>query len=399
MYSWGGGPPSPASGSPSDRAIRWLQTSKGFLLAAIVLGAILVADSGAMGYTVTSGGQGGSTVAYSAPDIPATNPSSTPTLTPGSTSSTAPSPTTPGTAPAKTPATLPTTPGTTPGTTPAKTPATTATTPGSTTSKGTGTSTTGPTTVTNALPPEGSPPSPMPASVVAAVTGIPTGEFNAIGVSFTPRPAGLHLLSGQPTFDVTGKPGILFMGDEWCPFCAVERWAIVAALSRFGTFSSLGSVTSSSKDVYPGTPSFSFDGSSYSSPYIGFEEIELASTQTDSQGQYLLLQSPNATEAAIIGHYDNSSVLGTGWNTGAVPFLDIDNTAIFAGSAFSPALLAGQSAQQVAAGLSNSSLTATRAIVASANVISAEICRATGQQPASVCSSPGVTAVTPTQGA
>jgi hypothetical protein len=232
----------------------------------------------------------------------------------------------------------------------------------------------------------------MPASVVDAVATIPVTEYNAVGVSITPPVGGRHVLSGQPPLVVNGKPGIFFMGDEWCPFCAAQRWAIVAALSRFGTFSSLGSVTSSASDIDPGTPSFSFDGSTYTSPYVSFEAVELASTETDSQGQYLLLQSPTPTETRIVDAYESAAVLGPNWAPGSVPFLDVGNGAIFAGSAFSPALIAGRSAQQVAAELSNPSLPGTRAILAAANLISFEICGITGQQPAAVCTSGGVRA-------
>src|SRR5438270_1263439 len=31
------------------------------------------------------------------------------------------------------------------------------------------------------------------------------------------------------------KPVFLFVGAQYCPFCAAERWAVVKALSRFGT--------------------------------------------------------------------------------------------------------------------------------------------------------------------
>ena len=32
----------------------------------------------------------------------------------------------------------------------------------------------------------------------------------------------------------SGKCLVFFMGAEFCPFCAAERWAIVGALDRFG---------------------------------------------------------------------------------------------------------------------------------------------------------------------
>ncbi len=347
----------------------WIRTTPGFLTAATVLAVVLIADAGAMGYTVNGGGGGGTSPAgYAAPYIP--------------------SPTTPSSVPSA-PVTPTTSPGSKSGTAGAGATGTGTAGKGTAGAGATGTGTTAPTQVP---PPQGSPPAPMPASVVDAVASIPAHEFDSIGVSATPPVGGLHPLSNQLPLVVDGKPGVFFMGDEWCPFCAAERWALVAALSRFGTFSSLGSVTSSSKDIDPSTPSFSFDGSTYTSPYLSFESVELESTQTDSQGQYLLLQTPTPAEDQIVNAYETTALLGAGWTPGSVPFIDVGNDAIFAGSAFSPSLLAGQTAQQVAAGLTDTTLPATRSIVAAANVLAAEICRSTGQQPTSVCASPGVQA-------
>lgn len=346
-----------------ERTLGWVRTTSGFLTVAVVLAVILIADAGAMGYTVNGGGGGSSPAGYAAPALPTpTTPSSVPMA-----------PVTPTTPPASK----------------------TGTTGAGTTGAGTtGTGTTGPQTTspTQVPPPQGAPPALMPASVVDAVASIPASEFNTVGVAVTPPVSGLHPLSNQPPLVVDGKPGIFFMGDEWCPFCAAERWALVAALSRFGTFSSLGSVTSSSKDIDPSTPSFSFDGSTYTSSYLGFEAVELDSTQTDTQGQYLLLQTPTPAEDQLINTYETATFLGAGWTPGSVPFIDVGNNVIFAGSAFSPSLLAGQTAQQVAVGLSNIALPATRSILAAANVLTAEICQSTGQQPASVCTSSGVQA-------
>ena len=55
------------------------------------------------------------------------------------------------------------------------------------------------------------------------------------------------------------------MGAEYCPYCAAERWAMAVALSRFGTFSDLRLIHSSSADIYPNTPTLSFYRSSYAS--------------------------------------------------------------------------------------------------------------------------------------
>ena len=59
---------------------------------------------------------------------------------------------------------------------------------------------------------------------------------------------------------------MVFVGAEFCPYCALERWALVVALFRFGTFSNLGqTISSSSTDVYPGLQSWSFKDSTFTS--------------------------------------------------------------------------------------------------------------------------------------
>ena len=83
------------------------------------------------------------------------------------------------------------------------------------------------------------------ASVVAKTTSVPASTLNAVG-------DGGGAVSGKPTkitssaLTSNGKPEVLYMGAEYCPYCAAERWAIIVALSRFGTFSGLSTVHSAS---------------------------------------------------------------------------------------------------------------------------------------------------------
>ena len=72
-----------------------------------------------------------------------------------------------------------------------------------------------------------------------------------------------------------GKPLVVYVGAEYCPYCAAERWVMVMWLSRFGTFKNLSEIQSSSTDVCPNTDTFTFYKSSYSSPYIDFSPNEV----------------------------------------------------------------------------------------------------------------------------
>lgn len=41
----------------------------------------------------------------------------------------------------------------------------------------------------------------------------------------------------DPALTAAGKPDLRYIGAEFCPICAAERWAMYVALSKFGTFS------------------------------------------------------------------------------------------------------------------------------------------------------------------
>ena len=69
-----------------------------------------------------------------------------------------------------------------------------------------------------------------------------------------------------------GRPQVLYIGGEFCPYCAADRWSLVNALSRFGTFSSLRYMRSAATDQNLAT--FTFDGSRYTSSYVSFVPIE-----------------------------------------------------------------------------------------------------------------------------
>src|ERR1700749_1723784 len=97
------------------------------------------------------------------------------------------------------------------------------------------------------------------------VTSVPAATFNAVGAGTA---AGLNATSGQPPLTANGKPEVVYMGGEFCPYCAAERWALTAALGRFGTFTGLNLIHSSPTDVYPSTPTISFHGFGYTSKFL-----------------------------------------------------------------------------------------------------------------------------------
>lgn len=230
-----------------------------------------------------------------------------------------------------------------------------------------------------------------PAAVVRAVSSVPQSVFDAVGT-----PSDLYMpsvLQAQPPLSVkaTGGtlPGVLYVGAGYCPFCAAERWPLVVALSRFGTFSGLKVTTSSHTDVYPDTATFSFHGATFSSPYVAFLSVELYGSQPGANGKFSALEKPTAMETQLLDKYDGPPYVQS---SGAIPFLDVANKYLVVSAQYSPQVLANLSVSQIASDLSNPQSPVTQQVAGSANVVTAAICSSTRDQPESVCSDPAVVA-------
>ena len=122
------------------------------------------------------------------------------------------------------------------------------------------------------------------AGVVSDLTSVPTSTTDKIGDGGGQVNAKPKAVTGGTPLTANGKPEMLYMGAEYCPYCAAERWAMIQALSRFGTFSGLSTSHSAAAngagqaEPYPNTPTFTFHGSSYTSKYLTFTPVE---TQTN----------------------------------------------------------------------------------------------------------------------
>jgi hypothetical protein len=239
------------------------------------------------------------------------------------------------------------------------------------------------------------PVTPAPASVVKDVTTIPASVYDKVGVNFpsAAQPVSPPIkLKNQPPLSIGGKsPAMLYYGAEYCPYCAAERWAVVAALSRFGTWSNLKITASSHTDVYNDTHTFSFKGATLTSPYLTLATVEQYSNIPTSGGSYTNLENPTKEEETII---TNGQKYIPGATPGQVgfPFINIGNKAIISGATYNPGILAGLSWTDIAGGLDDASNPVTQSIVGAANYISAAVCASTKDAPSSVCSSPGVKA-------
>ena len=202
--------------------------------------------------------------------------------------------------------------------------------------------------------------------IVRQVTTVPAAVLTGVSSGQVITPLQAVQRSGPP-LTVGGKPAIVFVSEESCPFCAAERWSLAVALSHFGTWSHLGSTMSSATDVYPGTATLSFRAAVYRSTELTLRTTEL----TDNAGRPLQAQTPLDTR--LIDAFDVPPYVNSADQSGAVPFLDIANRYILAGAQYSPQVLAGLSAAQIAAQLANPSSPVAQAIDGSARVIVAAI--------------------------
>ncbi len=239
--------------------------------------------------------------------------------------------------------------------------------------------------------PSGSASGPALASsqVFNAVTKVDPNVLAAVGKGGVQNP--LKAVNGSPPIlkGPTGKPEFLYMGAEYCPYCAAERWAVVVALSRFGTFSKLYQTTSSSTDVYPNTPTFTFytghyGGSFYTSSYIDFVPVETA----DQQGNPL--QTPTTEQQNLIKTYDAAPYTS---QAGSIPFIDFGNRYVLIGASYNAQDLANLQWQDIANDLADSNSAVSKDILGTANYLTAGICMITQQQPGSVCSTPAIQSI------
>ncbi|MFZ0178355.1 MAG: DUF929 family protein [Candidatus Dormiibacterota bacterium] len=217
----------------------------------------------------------------------------------------------------------------------------------------------------------------VPKAILTAVENPSPSVVSTVGSGLQPGEM-IRLPASAKLVDSTGKPMVVFVGAEYCPYCAAERWSMVMWLSRFGTFKNLSEIQSSSTDVFANTDTFTFYKSSYSSPYITFSANELEDRNQQP------LQSMTAQISHIFTTYDQPPYT---LQSGQFPFIDIGGVFSLYSTSYTPGDLANLTWSQIAAKLSNPNDQVTKDIVGNANILTAATCIATGDQPSSVCSS------------
>ncbi|MEM0154357.1 MAG: DUF929 family protein [Methanothrix sp.] len=198
---------------------------------------------------------------------------------------------------------------------------------------------------------------------------------------------GIGTTSGYPfpsgsnvSLTSNGMPEMLYIGADYCPFCAITRWGMIIALMRFGNFTQLHYMTSSATDYEPNTATFTFYNSSYSSAYVDFVPVE---TLTNT---YKPLQNMTNEEGIIYSRFNANNTALPANERDAIPFIDFGNKTIQIGAEVSPAIINPYDWNQILSFLQKSpDSPVTQAVIGEANVFTAQICNIDGNKPANVC--------------
>jgi hypothetical protein len=223
----------------------------------------------------------------------------------------------------------------------------------------------------------------LPTGVAIQITSVPASTLDKVGTGPLVRSSlPLKAITDKP-LRVGGKPQMLYIGAEYCPYCGALRWSMAVALSRFGTFGPLTGIHSSSSDVYPNTPTLTFYKQQYSSPYLTFTPIE---NQDVNRKQ---LQPVGKADGALWVKYDYSPASrGVGY-----PFIDFGNKVVLTGPLFYPTMLKGLTWAQIASQLANPNSAVAQSVDGGANYLTAAICKMTNNTPASVCTAAPIPAI------
>lgn len=223
----------------------------------------------------------------------------------------------------------------------------------------------------------------VPQSILSQLSGVSAKTASTVGTGglqsiFEPTPPNVPPLTSK------GLPEVVYVGAEYCPYCAADRWSTIIALDRFGSFSGVTLMKSSSGDVFPNTATFSFRSATYTSKYIVFNATE---TQDRNNGT---LDTPSTEAIAALTTYDVTPYTN---QAGGIPFMSFANQWVTTSSPYDPTVLKDMSWQQIAAQLNNPNSAATKSIIGTANYQTAAICKLTNNQPANVCSAPYIQSI------
>lgn len=221
---------------------------------------------------------------------------------------------------------------------------------------------------------------------ISLLDGVALGPLSIDAVT-----AASHVL-GEYSLRQAKKPRVLYVGAEYCHYCAMERWSLVIALSQFGTFAGLRSIDIPGSMPWQSLPTVSFTNATFTSDHVTFEAVELEDAARRP------LDRLTSDDRELMDRLDpDGSIPWVFWGTG-----------YRIGTLFdASSQMEGKSTSDIAAALSDASSPVAKMILGSANAQIAQICASTEGKPADVCGSQAIkyisshlnpTAVRPTTG-
>jgi hypothetical protein len=216
---------------------------------------------------------------------------------------------------------------------------------------------------------------PIPATLIDKLQSIPLKTLvSAPTAGVVVSPDGI----GDPRLTSNGKPDLLYIGAEFCPVCATERWAMYVALSKFGTFSPQpGEIHSAVRDGDIQT--LTFYNTKFTSRYLTFTPVE--TTTNEPEGNYYVgLQDPTPAQSRLWESHTGESF----------PWLDFAGEKDLVSAQYSPSVLEGMTFDSIASQIGNNSTVVGSDVDASAKVLVQTICNTlTSKKPVAVCKAVG----------
>jgi hypothetical protein len=219
------------------------------------------------------------------------------------------------------------------------------------------------------------------ASYYEAAINVPDSTLASVGL---PATVAVPTKVTPSLSTVATNSEVSYVGAEYCPYCAFQRWALLVALSKFGTFTQLDNeIYSSSSDVYPHLASWSFVGAKYTSKYFTFDPTELTSSTPSKSGGYTRLERMTTAQRVAFDKYNPQESL---------PFVDIGNEYVTVGASSSPSVLEGLTLGEIGSDLNRPSSSVARAVDGSANYLIAALCTMVQKTPPTLCAAPVIRA-------
>lgn len=182
-----------------------------------------------------------------------------------------------------------------------------------------------------------------------------------------------------PALTQDGKPHITYIGAEYCPYCAGERWALVTAMAKFGDFTGLKTVTSGTESsaAISDLPTLSFYQTTFTSEHLSFTGRETETRQGAT------LDKMTAAEQKMFAKF-NAPPYVSG-NGGGIPFINFGGKFIQAGASYGPEALKGMTQEEVAKDIKAGNSDIAVKVRATAGTFIKAMCTVTEGKPGDVC--------------